>query len=304
MPTKRSGTLGLTAIGLKLFTVVLKLLKSVKILLALGTFGAYSFMWSWKFALLVMFGIGVHESGHVWAMRRKGLRTKGFYFVPLLGGMSISEDSMGPHETYVALMGPAFGIVTVFVPMVMLLMTGSHFWSACASWLAFVNLFNLFPVNPLDGGRVVKCIALALHKWIGYAFLFIGFIVTIYAALHFKMGLLWYIAVIGMLEIDAMRVVFFMIPFVTILCPLFLLAALIREGRIGFLELYFVLLDHSKESFTRMVKRSREAQVAPLTKREIGKYSAGYVGMIALFLAVILILTGPGSDLTKEILSY
>jgi hypothetical protein len=58
------GVMKFAVIAGKLLSSFLKVAKSLKFLLAASTFGAYTFLFTWKFALLVMFGIGIHELGH------------------------------------------------------------------------------------------------------------------------------------------------------------------------------------------------------------------------------------------------
>lgn len=191
--TDTSGLVRLGAVGFKIFSSFLKIAKSLKFLLAAGTFGAYTFMFSWKFAILVMLGIGLHEMGHVWAMRRCGIPTRGFYFIPLVGGAAVSDGAFksGRDEIFIALMGPFVGFLTAIVPLILFGVTGSPFWAAAASWLAMVNLFNLFPVNPLDGGRFVKSIAFSLNSTIGVTVLVVGFVTAAILAYITGLNLLW-----------------------------------------------------------------------------------------------------------------
>ena len=52
-----------------------------KLGLAMATFAFLLFIFgSWKFALLLMAAIFVHEYGHIYTMKRLGMKTQGFYF--------------------------------------------------------------------------------------------------------------------------------------------------------------------------------------------------------------------------------
>ena len=53
-----------------LLVLFFKLFKSWKVVLAVTSLAAYSFLFTWQFAIAIMYAIGVHEMGHVWAMRR------------------------------------------------------------------------------------------------------------------------------------------------------------------------------------------------------------------------------------------
>ena len=96
---------------LSLLGKLLKLSKLVKVGLAAASFATYAYMFSWKFALILMAMIGFHECGHVWAMKRQGIKTKGFYFIPFFGGAAIADETFGTRwkEFVIAIMGPAWG---------------------------------------------------------------------------------------------------------------------------------------------------------------------------------------------------
>src|SRR3989344_346902 len=93
-----------------------KLLKAGKVVQvgsAVASVGAWSLVFSWQFALLIMLLLVVHESGHVWAMKRVGMKTKGIFFIPFLGAAAVSEEMFPSRkaEVYVAIMGPIWGLV-------------------------------------------------------------------------------------------------------------------------------------------------------------------------------------------------
>ncbi|MDO8425029.1 MAG: site-2 protease family protein [bacterium] len=157
----------LLALFSKLGMLLMKLLKgakTTKFALAAGSFGAYAVLLDWRFAATILLLIGIHESGHVWAMRRMGMATRGFYFVPLLGGAAV-PDSAFPSawaEAYVALMGPIWGLFVSAVTYIVYRATGEAVFEVAACWMAFVNLVNLIPMAPLDGGRVIHAFGQSL----------------------------------------------------------------------------------------------------------------------------------------------
>lgn len=189
MEEKKSA--GFWAFIFKGFTVLIKSAKLLKFAFAAATFASYAYLFTWKFALMVLLAIGFHESGHVWAMKKTGLKTKGFYFIPFLGGAAIASE---PHKThadqaFVAIMGPVWGFVLASVTYVAYLVTGNPLFAAVASWMALVNLFNLLPVNPLDGGQLMRTITFSVHGTIGLIFLGLSIIAGAMAAFYFKIGL-------------------------------------------------------------------------------------------------------------------
>ena len=112
----------------------------------------------------------VHEMGHVIQLRREGIEASAPMFIPFLGAF-VAAKSMGDDaaaEARVGLAGPVLGSLATLVPLGIWLATGNEFWQALAFVGFFLNLFNLLPVLPLDGGRAMA----ALSPWVwvvGYA---------------------------------------------------------------------------------------------------------------------------------------
>jgi Zn-dependent protease len=121
---------------------------------------AYALLWGWKFAVGFVLLIFIHEMGHVLEAKRQGLPVSAPMFIPFLGAL-ITLKEMPPNawkEAQIALAGPIVGTLGA-----------AGFWavgeaidSELLVALAFVgfllNLFNLLPVSPLDGGRAAGAI--------------------------------------------------------------------------------------------------------------------------------------------------
>lgn len=145
-------TLLLVLPKLKLFTTVGTMLVSV---------GAYSFVFGWPFAAGFVLLLLVHEMGHVIQLRREGVKASAPMFVPFLGAV-ISARSLGKNalaEARVGLAGPVLGSAGAAACIVIWQLTGSDIWRALAFTGFFLNLFNLLPVVPLDGGRAMAAMA-------------------------------------------------------------------------------------------------------------------------------------------------
>jgi putative peptide zinc metalloprotease protein len=148
---------------LTLFFKLFKVLKSAKLLLAGASFASYSLLFTWQFALGLMWAIGVHELGHVWAMRKTGMPTPGFYFVPFFGGAAIGERAISERQdVFITGMGPSWGLLAVLPPALLYFGTGSPFWATLCGFIGLITLFNLLPIYPLDGGRLTNSIAASL----------------------------------------------------------------------------------------------------------------------------------------------
>ncbi len=150
------------------------LLPKLKLLTTAGTalvsVAAYSLFWGWQFAAGFVVLIFVHEMGHVIALRREGVKASTPMFIPFLGA-AIFSRSLGDNalaEARVGLAGPLLGTLGAGVVAVAGALTGSDFLLALAYVGFFINLFNLLPVLPLDGGRAMA--AMAPWMWfVGFA---------------------------------------------------------------------------------------------------------------------------------------
>lgn len=189
----------------KTFSFLIKFIKGLKFLkigLAGASFAGYAYMFTWKFALLLMIAVGWHESGHVWAMKKLGIPTKGFYFIPFFGGAAIPEENFKSHEDnlVMSIMGPIFGAILAWSCLVPYYYTHNNMWLAAAGWMAFINLFNLLPINPLDGGRIIHSVAHSINSRVGEWFLFMSALVLLYLGIHFKIYLFVILTILTAIE--------------------------------------------------------------------------------------------------------
>jgi Zn-dependent protease len=165
------------------FKAILLLLPKLKLLTTTGTMlvsvAAYSFIFGWAFAVGFVVLIFVHEMGHVIALRREGIKASAPMFIPFLGAV-ISARSLGDNalaEARVGLAGPILGSIGSAACILIWHATGNDIWRALAFTGFFLNLFNLLPVIPLDGGRAMA--AMAPWMW------FLGFAAMIPLAVIF-----------------------------------------------------------------------------------------------------------------------
>jgi Zn-dependent protease len=148
---------------LKLFTTSASMLVSI---------GAYALIWGWKFAVGFVLLLLVHELGHVIQLRREGIPASAPMFIPFLGALvamrELPKDAAA--EARVGLAGPVLGSLGALVPLAIYALTGNELFQALAFVGFFLNLFNLLPVLPLDGGRAMA--ALSPWMWfVGYGLL-------------------------------------------------------------------------------------------------------------------------------------
>jgi Zn-dependent protease len=177
---------------------LLLILPKLKILTTSGSMlvsiAAYALIWGWTFAVGFVALLFLHEIGHVIQLRREGIKASAPMFIPFLGAV-ISAKSMGDDaaaEARVGLAGPVLGSIATLIPLGLWLATGNEFWQALAFVGFFLNLFNLLPVLPLDGGRAMA----ALSPWVWIA----GFVALIGIAVVFPSPIILLIVLFGGLE--------------------------------------------------------------------------------------------------------
>jgi Zn-dependent protease len=150
---------------------ILLFLPKIKLLVTAGSMAvsvvAYTTIWGFSFAVGFVILILVHELGHVIELRRQGIRASAPMFIPFMGAV-ISSRSLGDNalaEARVGLAGPILGSLGSAVCIVIWQVTGHDYWRALAFTGLFLNLFNLLPVVPLDGGRAMA----AMTPWMWFA---------------------------------------------------------------------------------------------------------------------------------------
>jgi Zn-dependent protease len=204
-PPRRSGFrrfvtpifLALVAV-LKWGKALLLLLPKAKLLTTsasmLVSVAAYALIWGWRFAAGFVALLFIHEMGHYIQLRREGVKPSGMLFIPFLGA-AVGTRSLGGSalaEARVGLAGPILGSLATAALIPIALSSNDDFWRALAFTGFFLNLFNLLPVVPLDGGRAMA--AMAPWMW------FVGFGVMVLMLLVWPNPILLLIVLLGGFE--------------------------------------------------------------------------------------------------------
>ena len=150
---------------LKLLFLLFSGLKFGKLLASGGTMllslVAYTWIFGWRYAVGFMVLLFVHEMGHYIAARRKGLNVGLPTFIPFVGAWIELKDL--PHdaqtEAYVGLAGPLMGTVGALVCYFLARNYDSNLLLAISYSGFFLNLFNLIPISPFDGGRITAVLS-------------------------------------------------------------------------------------------------------------------------------------------------
>jgi Zn-dependent protease len=150
---------------MKLLLLLLGGLKLGKLLTTGGTMLisvlAYSFVFGWPYAVGFVLLIFIHEMGHYVAARQRGLDVGAPTFIPFVGAWIQLKDL--PHdaetEAYVGMGGPLVGSIGALACFYLGRALESDLLLALSYSGFFLNLFNLIPVSPFDGGRITAVIS-------------------------------------------------------------------------------------------------------------------------------------------------
>lgn len=191
--------MGMAGLSLKLF----KSAKVIKVLFAAGSLAAYSWLFSIEFAIALILCLVFHEYGHIRAMKYFGLKTKGIYLIPFVGGLALSDDKINTRwqDIVISIMGPCFGLILSIACLVGYWLTDIEVLAGIAVFNALLNLFNMLPVLPLDGGHVLKSIAFSINSRVGLVACVLGAALGVYVSYHFGLALLGFLLAIGSIEI-------------------------------------------------------------------------------------------------------
>ena len=197
-PTGKVNSFVLLGIAAKLF----KSFKVIKVALLGASVAVYSVMFTVEFALALVAVLIFHEYGHVRAMKKFGIPTKGFYLIPFFGGVAVGDKARTQWESlYISMMGPVYGLVMTAAFYVAFLITGSHFCGLVTSISALLNLVNLFPVYPLDGGHVVKALVFSRRNRIALILLLTVSALCLYASWSYGFYFLSFFIFIGVFDL-------------------------------------------------------------------------------------------------------
>jgi len=200
LPVRRQfSIMSLASLGLKL----MKSAKAFKVLLVGASLAAYSWLFSIQFALLLIACLVIHEYGHIRAMKYFGMKTKGIYLIPFVGGAAVGENNLNTRwqNVVISIMGPVFGLALSVIALLLYYITGMPIFAGLAGFNALLNLFNLLPILPLDGGHILKAITFSMHNIAGLVLCIGGILLGGFISYSFGLALLWFILLIGSFEI-------------------------------------------------------------------------------------------------------
>lgn len=182
----RNGVLGTLAAGalfvlgkLKFLGLLASVLKLKTLATMLLSIAMYATGWGWPFAVGFVLLIFVHELGHAIVLKREGIPAGAPVFIPFLGAFIAMKGQ--PRDAYVeakvAIGGPVLGSLGAWAVLAAGLAFERPFLVTLGHTGILLNLFNLIPVSPLDGGRIVGVFTRGF--WIaGYALGVVALVAT------------------------------------------------------------------------------------------------------------------------------
>jgi Zn-dependent protease len=199
-PIRRFGGLLIAGVLLlaKFGKGALLLLTKGKFLVTAGSMlvsiAAYALIWGWKFGAVFVALLFIHEIGHVIQLKREGVKASAPMFIPFLGAFVAMKElpKDAGAEARVGLAGPVLGTIGCLIPLALWQATGNEFWQAATFIGFFLNLFNLLPILPLDGGRAMA----ALSSWIWA----VGFVLFVGVAVLYPNPIIFLIVLLGGME--------------------------------------------------------------------------------------------------------
>ena len=166
-------------------------LRSISSLALYLAIGYYFFNQNWTLVLVLTGVVVFHELGHFLAMKFYNYTDLGIFFIPLVGAYASGkkQEVSQLQSSVILLAGPVPGIILG----VILQFTGTYFSSEFddlyllhrISWiLIYLNLLNLLPVYPLDGGQLLNRLFLDNSRIISKIFLLLSILALTWFALY------------------------------------------------------------------------------------------------------------------------
>lgn len=119
-------------------------------------------IFGWVFAVVLVAAVLAHEFGHLLAFRLIGQSWGRLVFLPFLGAIAVPRENFKTQgeSMFAVLMGPGLSVAISMAAALYVWLGGTY-----ATWampigvvVAALNLFNLLPVEPLDGGVALRSV--------------------------------------------------------------------------------------------------------------------------------------------------
>jgi Zn-dependent protease len=155
----------------------------------------YSFWFGWFVSIGFTLSLFIHEMGHYFAARRQNISVTVPVFIPFVGALINFKEHPynAEQEAYIGIAGPIAGTLAAIISYLLYQYTGEPGYLVVALLGFFLNLFNLLPLSPLDGGRTVTVIS--PYIWL------VGMLMLVGAFIYFKSIIIILVAAVGFMQI-------------------------------------------------------------------------------------------------------
>lgn len=180
-----------------------------KSLLSLGLFILvfYFLIADLQVLFLVVLILFIHEMGHFIAMKVFGYNGVNMFFIPLIGAMVTGEkDKISQSQrAIIVLAGPVPGVL-IGCALIAYAQTIGHTGAAVAGFMfLLINVLNLLPLDPLDGGKLIETLFFSSNEKIKQVFLITSVIIMVVAGVFFQMYLLAFLGLYMSLRIKMLK---------------------------------------------------------------------------------------------------
>ncbi len=164
------------------------------------------FKWDIVYILVLAGVILIHEIGHYLAMRIFKYKDLSIFFVPLIGAFaSGNKDTISQKQrVFILLSGPVPGIIIGLILYYYGLRDTNEFLSKTSNIFILINLFNLLPIIPLDGGRLIQNMFFDSNEVINKIFIFLSIAVLTYFSISTKSYFLLIIPFLLLMQLNSL----------------------------------------------------------------------------------------------------
>jgi Zn-dependent protease len=125
------------------------------VLTAIISIFCYKFMFGWELSLYLVMLLGIHEAGHYIMAQREKVHVTVPIFIPFMGAIiNLKEQVSLKKDCLIGLGGPLLGVIGCIIFDIIGHILNNPVLIKSAGIMFFVNLINLTPYYPLDGGRI------------------------------------------------------------------------------------------------------------------------------------------------------
>jgi Zn-dependent protease len=156
---------------------------------------------------LVVLILFIHEMGHFIAMKVFGYNGVNMFFIPLIGAMVTGEkDRISQSQrAIIVLAGPVPGVL-IGCGIIAYAQTIGHTGAAVAGFMfLLINVLNLLPLDPLDGGKLIETLFFSSNEKIKQVFLIASVVFMVVAGVFFQMYLLAFLGLYMSLRIKMLK---------------------------------------------------------------------------------------------------